>query len=127
VAAAKLKKGEHLKAPDDTVAVADGGSTPAQHDGWMWDLTIPGNNDHDFYVFSQWVASDHAYYLKADAPPVLVHNSGCKGISSWTPHAADQVANRGISEDMANNAVRREFRGMRPVLPSTLVARCGLC
>jgi hypothetical protein len=27
-----------------------GGSTPADHDGWMWDLTVPGNNDHDFYV-----------------------------------------------------------------------------
>jgi hypothetical protein len=25
-------------------------SFPAVHDGWMWDLTVPGNNDHDFYV-----------------------------------------------------------------------------
>jgi hypothetical protein len=29
----------------------------------MWDLTVPGNNDHDFYV----VAGD---------TPVFVHNSG---------------------------------------------------
>jgi hypothetical protein len=50
VQAAKLRKGEHLKTPHGTVATADGGTTPKDHDGWMWDLTIPGNNDHDFYV-----------------------------------------------------------------------------
>jgi hypothetical protein len=41
-----------------------GGSVPAVHQGWMWDLTVPGNNDHDFYVTSS-------------ATPVLVHNSAC--------------------------------------------------
>jgi hypothetical protein len=25
-------------------------TVPRQHNGWMWDLTIPGNNDHDFYI-----------------------------------------------------------------------------
>jgi hypothetical protein len=48
VEASKLKKGEHLKADNGQDAVADGGHTPAQHDGWMWDLTI--QDDHDFYV-----------------------------------------------------------------------------
>jgi len=38
-----------------------GGTTPAEHDGWMWDLTVPGNNDHDFYV-------------QAGSASVLVHN-----------------------------------------------------
>jgi hypothetical protein len=61
VPAGKLKNGEHLKTPDGTTAVADGGSVPAQHDGWMWDLTVPGNNDHDFYVV-------------VAATAVLVHN-----------------------------------------------------
>jgi hypothetical protein len=57
----------HLKTPDGQSAVVVGGSTPAVHDGWMWDLTVPGNNDHDFYVLAT-VAST----------PVLVHNtSGC--------------------------------------------------
>jgi hypothetical protein len=42
-------QGEHLKTPDGSLAVADGGTTPKVHDGWMWDLTVPGNNDHDFY------------------------------------------------------------------------------
>jgi hypothetical protein len=48
--ASKLKKGEHLKTPGGTLAVADGGTTPKVHDGWMRDLTVPGNNDHDFCV-----------------------------------------------------------------------------
>lgn len=30
----------------------------------MWDLTVPGNNDHDFYVIAGYT-------------PVLVHNSSC--------------------------------------------------
>jgi len=72
----------------------------------MWDLTVPGNNDHDFYVLPQPVASDHAYYMEAGAAPILVHNINCGEISYWRPHAADQATNRGISEDMANNAVR---------------------
>jgi hypothetical protein len=41
VSANKLSKGEHLKTPDGTIAVADGGTTPKVHDGWMWDLTVP--------------------------------------------------------------------------------------
>jgi hypothetical protein len=35
---------------------------PKVRDGWMWDLTVPGNNDHDFYI-STTVAT------------VLVHNA----------------------------------------------------
>jgi hypothetical protein len=52
VPAAKLRKGEHLQTPDGTLATADGGSTPKIRDGWMWDLTVPGNNDHNFYVIA---------------------------------------------------------------------------
>ena len=50
MSANKLSRGEHLKTPGGQSAVADGGTTPKIHDGWMWDLTVPGNNDHDFYV-----------------------------------------------------------------------------
>lgn len=42
-----------------------GGATPKQHDGWMWDLTVPGNDDHDFYVMA----------AQGGRVPVLVHNS----------------------------------------------------
>jgi hypothetical protein len=61
-----LKPGMHLKTPDGQVAVVVGGSVPAVRDGWMWDLTVPGNNDHDFYIGT----------AVAD---VLVHNVGGTG------------------------------------------------
>jgi RHS repeat-associated protein len=68
VKAAALRKGEPLRTPSDTaIAYADGGSVPADHDGWMWDLTVPGNNDHDFYV-------------QDSGTGVLVHNCG-EGVS----------------------------------------------
>jgi hypothetical protein len=41
---------EHLKAPNGAAVTVVGGTVPKQHDGWMWDLTVPGNNDHDFYI-----------------------------------------------------------------------------
>jgi len=59
VKAASLHAGEPLKTPGGATAYADGGTVPASHDGWMWDLTVPG--DHDFYI-------DTA------AAAVLVHN-----------------------------------------------------
>jgi large repetitive protein len=64
IPAKHLKPGMHLKTPDGQTAVVVGGSVPAAHDGWMWDLTVPGNNDHDFYVIAGYT-------------PVLVHNSSC--------------------------------------------------
>jgi hypothetical protein len=67
----------HLKTPDGQSAVV-GGSTPAVRDGWMWDLTVPGNNDHDFYV-------------AVAATAVLVHNcgDGTPGYSTRTERAGD--------------------------------------
>jgi hypothetical protein len=38
-----------------------GGYAPRHHDGWMWDLSVPGGNDHDFYIDTRTAA-------------VLVHN-----------------------------------------------------
>jgi RHS repeat-associated protein len=78
VPAGKLKKGERLKTPDGSLAVADGGTTPKVHHGWMWDLTVPGNNDHDFYVLP--ADGDRSTYYRADrggVTPILVHNVGC--------------------------------------------------
>ena len=67
IPAKHLKSGMHLKTPDGQSAVVVGGSVPAVHDGWMWDLTVPGNNDHDFYV-------------SVAATAVLVHNDSCPSI-----------------------------------------------
>jgi hypothetical protein len=65
--ASKLRKGEHLKTADGVIAVADGGITPKQHDGWMWDLTI---------------AADHDFYIQAGPGAVLVHNCPVPGAGS---------------------------------------------
>ncbi|MBO0822839.1 MAG: hypothetical protein J2P27_03145, partial [Actinobacteria bacterium] len=64
VKAAALKYGTHLRTPSGSdTAVVTGGWIPSQRDGWMWDLTVPGNNDHDFYI-------------STTAADVLVHNVG---------------------------------------------------
>jgi hypothetical protein len=76
VQAGKLRKGEPLKTANGTTAVADGGTTPKQHDGLMWDLTVPGDNDHDFYVVSVWRDSSGKYVIAAGGAFFLVHNCG---------------------------------------------------
>ena len=90
--------------PDGQSAVVVGGTDPeAVHDGWMWDLTVPGNNDHDFYVAvaatavlvhnlrlrTEWHDSDAAYQA-------VLHNgqgtfNGQRIVDSrsqWTPRNA---------------------------------------
>jgi len=52
VSANKLSKNELLRASNGATVTVVGGTAPKQHDGWMWDLTVPGNNDHDFYVIA---------------------------------------------------------------------------
>jgi RHS repeat-associated protein len=81
IPAKHLKPGMHLKTPDGQSAVVLGGSVPADHDGWMWDLTVPGNNDHDFYV------------VVTTTVAVLVHNcpTGDSG-PEQTAHGAERAA-----------------------------------
>jgi hypothetical protein len=55
--------GTHLHTPSGTTVTVASGYAPKKHDSWMWDLTIPGNNDQDFYVL-------------AGGTSVLVHNCG---------------------------------------------------
>jgi hypothetical protein len=66
----------HLETPDGQSAVVVGGSVPADRDGWMWDLTVPGNNDHDFYVLPASTDGHHLDYVEAGNMAVLVHNCG---------------------------------------------------
>jgi RHS repeat-associated protein len=74
----KLSKGEHLKTPDGATVTVVGGTTPKQHDGWMWDLAVPGNNDHDFYV-------------AAGTSGILVHNETCPSLPSQSGKDATAV------------------------------------
>jgi hypothetical protein len=82
-----LKSGMHLKTPDGQAAIVVGGSVPAVHDGWMWDLTVPGNNDHDFYVVTTAGGNPPALNADAGSTAVLVHNEGgpCPVLSSPNP------------------------------------------
>jgi hypothetical protein len=65
VTAGALRDGTRLRTPGDSNnAVVIGGWVPRQSAGWMWDLTVPGDNDHDFYIGT-------------DLSQVLVHNASC--------------------------------------------------
>jgi RHS repeat-associated protein len=79
-----LKPGERLKTADGTLAIVVGGSAPKVHDGWMWDLTVPGNNDHDFYVLTAVVGSVRTGNITSDGAPVLVHNCGTNPLQGTT-------------------------------------------
>jgi len=72
VVANKVSKGERLKTPDGTTVTVVGGTAPKQHDGWMWDLTVPGNNDHDFYVVA--ASGTGSLLLAPEGEALLVHN-----------------------------------------------------
>jgi hypothetical protein len=50
ITAGALRYGDHLRSSDGASVTVTGGYAPRDRDGWMWDLTIPGGNDHDFYV-----------------------------------------------------------------------------
>jgi hypothetical protein len=79
-----LKTGDRLKTASGTPAVADGGTAPKVHDGWMWDLTVPGNNDHDFYVLvTSYNASSQGYLEVTDGTFVLVHNDCLPALNGW--------------------------------------------
>ena len=80
VKASALKKGEHLKTDDGQNATADGGHTPADHNGWMWDLTISG--DHDFYVLA---VVANAQSTVGTGTLILVHNTNGPGCGDQLP------------------------------------------
>ena len=112
VPASKLKKGEHLKTPDGAVAYANGGSVPADDVGWMWDLTVPGNGDHDFYVVSLANQNSDSAGSSAEAIPVLVHNNTCPTDPNITHGGLGQFATqwRLISEGYTNVVPEVQFR-----------------
>ena len=60
----------------------------------MWDLTVPGNNDHDFYVVAA-----------VDESPVLVRNSGCASPSSSAGVLRDAEALEGLTPSQIDDLV----------------------
>jgi hypothetical protein len=69
VSARALHYGTHLRTASGGSATVLGGWTPKVTTGWMWDLTVPGNNDHDFYIATVGTG-------------VLVHNVVCRSLPS---------------------------------------------
>jgi YD repeat-containing protein len=70
VKAAAPKYGDYLRTSDRATAAVLGGYVPADTSGWMWDLTVPGGDDHDFYI-------------QTASTAVLVHNCPAPGGSSF--------------------------------------------
>ena len=125
VKASALRKGEHLRTPDGTSATAVGGSVPADHDGWMWDLTV--QQDHDFYVLPAGDGTDGYYHVDVDGvTPVLVHNCNeeaqtdlarmRRDMGMSTPQQEDiDVANK-VPGASRNTLGRMDFDGDREAI-----------
>ena len=70
----------------------------------MWDLAIPGDNDHDFYVAAD-ESNQGAYHIAAGGVLLLVHNDDCpiKGVLGLKNQSTRQLAitseNRGLAQD----------------------------
>jgi hypothetical protein len=86
---------------------ADGGTSPKVREGWMWDLTVPGNNDHDFYVIpAPTLRSSRVESTVA----VLVHNSNC-GVTRFSVDSAGTVTDsQGPAGILLNKASGDGFR-----------------
>jgi len=80
VQAAGLRVGEPLQGANGTTVTAYGGSAPAVSADWMWDLTVPGGNDHDFYV-------------RIATTSVLVHNTSCRTFGNQSPSGRMDIPN----------------------------------
>jgi hypothetical protein len=86
----------------------------------MWDLAVPGNNDHDFYILPAQTGSHHAYDVVAGNTPILVHNCGNEDEAVAAQAVAQDLqgtsgnAIQGIADDNPlrsayMNAARRAF------------------
>jgi hypothetical protein len=100
-----LQKGERLKTPAGTLAVADGGTTPKVRDGWMWDLTVPGDNDHDFYVLPADSGPGYYHVDKDGVTAILVHNQNPYCDISRLKGFARQIREAGNSSQARNQRV----------------------
>ena len=92
VQAGKLKPGTRLRTPSGSdTAVVTGGWYPQQSTGVMWDLAIPGNDDHNFYV------------VTSGGTAVLVHNNSCSISSVPGPNGESLPLPEGASGVHSDN------------------------
>lgn len=74
----------------------------------MWDLTVPGNDDHDFYVLSAQADNSHTYNVAADGTPALVHNCD-EDLYSIDDHVIPRHTPGGAEADPTKSLFDPEF------------------
>jgi len=86
----------------------------------MWDLTVPGNNDHDFYVLPAGDGADGYYHVDENGGiAVLVHNCGdtppgveCDCLSGTGAGPADPPIR--VGGPWSRSDIWRGAHGLRP-------------
>jgi hypothetical protein len=69
----------------------------------MWDLTVPGNNDHDFYVIPVQPVSHNTYNSIVGTTAILVHNcSKNQGIYEFADQSNPGTTYVGKTVNFAN-------------------------
>ena len=116
IPAKDLKPGERLKTADGTLAIVVGGSTPKVRVGWMWDLTVPGNNDHDFYV----VSGSASALVHNESCPVDLPDPGLLKIEASNP-SASEVSAAEYMAGQGNRVLLRDPVGPRGSATSDLL------
>jgi hypothetical protein len=112
--ASKLKAGARLKTPNGQSAVVVGGSTPADRDGWMWDLTV--QDDHDFYVEPAAVlppsrAGPAEGSTGVVGVPVLAHNCGSGTVYRSDTRSPGEIFNSGFEPRGSNMDIMEHASG----------------
>jgi Novel toxin 21 len=92
------------------------------HDGWMWDLTVTGNDDHDFYVLSATDGSDGTYHVEAGEVPVLVHNASCP---LTNPQAKDMANRLGYRPTKFVSSGQRVFTNGETFITQDITSNSG--
>jgi hypothetical protein len=97
-----------------------GGYVPRDHDGWMWDLTIPGGNDHDFYVVASMPAGQGVSVIMVGGLSVLVHNS-----SEPVPDSAQVPDLTGMTQTEADNILSDNGFRLQAISPGGYATYVG--
>ena len=71
----------------------------------MWDLTVPGNNDHDFYVLPATASSSDTYHAGGTSTPILVHNTNPECSANFRSPNPDYPPNDAVMQAMQRQPI----------------------
>jgi len=109
IKAGSLRHGDHLRTPARATVTVIGGRAPADAVGWMWDLAIPGGNDHDFYI-------------DTSAGSVLVHNDSCP---LTNPQAQDMAKRVGYRRTNYTSSGQTVFTNGKTYITQDITSHSG--